>query len=434
MKLALLLPFLLAFSLGLRAQLYFPPNNTAVWDTISPLDLGWCPSKIDSLYDLLETNHTKAFVLLLDGKIVLEKYFNGHSATTNWYWASAGKTLTAFVTGVAQQENQVSIDAPSSTYLGEGWTDCTPAQEAAITVWHQLTMTSGLDDGVQSSGCTLDTCLQFLAAPGTRWAYHNAPYTLLDQVIEGATGQTLNAYTNQKVKNPTGMNGSFLPIGNNNVFFSTARSMARFGLLVLNKGNWAGNQVMTDTSYFHQMTTSSQALNQSYGYLWWLNGKSSFMLPQSQFVFNESLNPNAPNDMICGLGADGQFLNVVPSQRMVWIRMGEDPGATPVPFLFNDLIWQYLNELPCEPLAVSPEGAANTLEASVYPNPVDDFLRLEKPGGLVGAQYQVISQLGQPILQGRYDHSLDVSALSTGMYYLRLQVGQSVQLLKFVKR
>lgn len=433
MRLASLLYLLLVFNMGLRAQLYFPPNDPNTWDTISPSDLGWCPSKIDSLYDLLETNNTKAFVLLLDGKIVLEKYFNGHSASSNWYWASAGKTLTAFVTGIAQQENHLSIDAPSSTYLGEGWTDCTPAQEAAITVWHQLTMSSGLDDGVESSDCTLDTCLQFLAEAGTRWAYHNAPYTLLDQVIEGATGRTLNSYTNQKVKIPTGMNGTFLPIGENNVFFSTARSMARFGLLVLNKGNWAGTAVMTDTSYFHEMTSTSQSLNQSYGYLWWLNGKSSFMVPQSQFVFNGSLNPAAPDDMICGLGAGGQFLNVVPSRNMVWIRMGEDPGATPVPFLFNEVIWQHLNALNCDPLSLT-ETAGNTLGAGIYPNPVDDYLYLDQAGGWMGAYYQVISHLGQPILQGRYDHSLDVSALPAGVYYLRLQLGKSVKLHKFAKR
>ena len=50
--------------------------------------------------------------------------------------------------------------------------------------------------------------------------------------------------------------------------------MARFGLLILNKGNWDGNQIMTDTNYFNQMLNSSQSLNESYGYLWWLNGKT----------------------------------------------------------------------------------------------------------------------------------------------------------------
>lgn len=42
------------------------------------------------------------------------------------------------------------------------------------------------------------------------------------------------------------MTGSFLPLGYNNVFYSNARSMARFGLLILNNGNWNGNQIMID--------------------------------------------------------------------------------------------------------------------------------------------------------------------------------------------
>jgi CubicO group peptidase (beta-lactamase class C family) len=169
-------------------------------------------------------------------------------------------------------------------------------------------MTSGLDDGVTDHHCTLDTCLTYLADAGTRWAYHNGPYTLLDAVIENATGQTLNAYTTQKLKIPTGMTGLFYTSGYNNVFVSKPRSMARFGLLILNNGNWNGNQIMTDATYFNEMINTSQQLNESYGYLWWLNGKPSYMLPGLQFQFQGSLNPNAPDDMVAAMGKNGQFL------------------------------------------------------------------------------------------------------------------------------
>ena len=56
--------------------MYFPPVNSNTWDTISPLQLGWCDNKIDSLYQFLDSTDSKAFILLKDGKIVLEKYFN----------------------------------------------------------------------------------------------------------------------------------------------------------------------------------------------------------------------------------------------------------------------------------------------------------------------------------------------------------------------
>lgn len=221
---------------NINAQsLYFPPITGNTWDTISPTALGYCQPKIDSLYDFLEAENTKAFILLKDGRIVLEKYFGTHTQSSPWQWASAGKTITSFMVGIAQEEGYLSIADTTSTYLGQGWTACTPMQEEKITIRHQLTMTSGLDDGVVDPFCTLDTCLVYNADAGTRWSYHNAPYTLLDEVIENATGTTLNAYTTQKLKNPTGMTGSFIPIDYNNVFFSNARSMARFGLLILSR-------------------------------------------------------------------------------------------------------------------------------------------------------------------------------------------------------
>ena len=219
----------------------------------------------------------------------MEKYFNGHSDTSSWYWASAAKTITSFLVGMAQEEGYLEITDTSSNYLGNGWTNCNPIQENKITIWNQLTMTTGLDDNVSDPNCTNDNCLLYFSDPGSRWAYHNAPYTLLRPVIENATGQGINIYNYQKLLNPTGMTGLFLYNGFNNIFYSTSRSMARIGLLILNNGNWDGNQIMTDTNYFNQMLNSSQSLNESYGYLWWLNGKTSYMLPGSQFVFNMNL-------------------------------------------------------------------------------------------------------------------------------------------------
>jgi CubicO group peptidase (beta-lactamase class C family) len=91
----------------------------------------------------------------------------------------------------------------------------------------------------------------------------------------------------------------------NNVYYSTARSMARYGLLLLNKGVWNGNPVLNDSVYFKNMTNSSQNINQSYGYLTWLNGKDSYMLPQSQIVFGGSTIKDAPDDLFAALGKNG---------------------------------------------------------------------------------------------------------------------------------
>lgn len=341
-----------------RSQnIYFPPNGSNQWDTIAPSSLGWCQNRIDSLYQFLDSSNTKAFILLKNGKIVLENYFGNFAQNDPWYWASAGKTITSFMTGIAQQEGYLNLNDTTSQYLGLGWTNCTPQQEEKITIWNQLTMTSGLDDGVSDPYCTLDTCLNYLADAGTRWAYHNGPYTLLDEVINAATGISLNSYTNQKLLGPTGMTGLFLPNGYNNVFYSNARSMARFGLLILNRGVWNGNVLMSDTSYFNQMVNTSQQLNQSYGYLWWLNGKPSFMLPTIQNVFPGSLNPSAPADMFAALGRNGQMLNIVPSQGLVWLRMGDSPSAGDVSVLLNNQIWGKINQLPCPTSITETDGS-----------------------------------------------------------------------------
>jgi CubicO group peptidase (beta-lactamase class C family) len=382
----------------------------------------------------LDANNTKAFILLKDGKIVLEKYFGTHTATTPWQWASAGKTITSFMTGIAQQEGYLSITDTTSNYIGQGWTNCTPQQEEKITIWNQLSMTSGLDDGVPDHFCTLDTCLNYLADPGTRWAYHNGPYTLLDGVIENATGQTLNAYTTQKLKIPTGMTGSFFTVGYNNVFFSNARSMARFGSLILNKGNWNGNQIMADTAYFNDMVSTSQNLNKSYGYLWWLNGKPSYMLPTLQTVFPGTINPNAPADMIAAIGSGGQFLNVVPSQNLVWLRMGDEPSSVNVPFLLNDAIWEYVNELTCTTSDIEEQTMSRGIE--LFPNPTTDEFHIRSEIPILN--YHLYSLEGKLILSqhlsNQYDADIKIPELKSGSYFLKVKTAEGEFIQKLIKK
>ncbi len=331
---------------------YFPPLGSSAWESVTPESLGWKTAGIPALIALLQSNGTRAFILLKDGKIVFEEYFgqnlagNGpFSRSSMWYWASAGKTLTAFIAGKAAEEGALSLTGKTSEYLGAGWTALAPAQEDQITVRHQLTMTSGLDDGVADSHDFSPAKLLYKAPAGTRWAYHNAPYTLLERVVANATHRTFDGYFDEKLRDRIGMDGFWSWIDNDHVYFSTARAMARFGLLILNQGKWEQEAIMGDGTYFRAMINPSQNLNKSYGYLWWLNGKDSFMVPGSQAVIPGSLNPNAPADMISGLGKNGQYVSVVPSRQLVLVRLGENPDAVEVPFLFLDEIWKKLNAI-----------------------------------------------------------------------------------------
>lgn len=347
-------------------ELYFPPNSGAEWAMISPEELGWCITEAEGLYDFLEEQSSKALIILKDGKIVIERYFGDFTVDSLWYWASAGKTLTAFTVGIAQREGFLNIEDHTSEYLGNGWTSCPTEEESRITVRDQLQMTSGLADEPDTF-CTDPECLDCLTEPGKRWAYHNAPYTLLDEVIREATGRNLNVYINQKITQPAGISGLFLQLGFNNVFFSTARSMARFGLLILNRGVWNGIDILQDDAYFAEMVNSSQPINPAYGYLWWLNGKEKFMLPQSQFIFNGSIFPDAPNDMIAALGANGQIINIIPSQNLIVVRIGNSPDSSLIANLFVNKLWMFLNEIICVPSSNTEEKRHFPLR--IYPNP-----------------------------------------------------------------
>jgi CubicO group peptidase (beta-lactamase class C family) len=330
-----------------NTALYFPPVSGTEWQVNTPGSLGWNESLLSDLYSYLQTKNTKAFIVLKNGKMVIEKYFGTFTADSNWYWASAGKTMTAMLVGIAQQEGLLSISNKTSQYIGPGWTSLPAAKEDLITVRHQLTMTTGLDDAVTpDNDCTTAGCLVYKADAGTRWAYHNAPYTLLDKVVENASGTTYNNYFQQKIRNTTGMNGLWIKTGWNNVFYSTPRSMARFGLLMLNKGKWDQTAVLNDTSYLNAQVSTSQNLNHSYGYLTWLNGKSSYMLPSLQLVFPGMLVPNAPADMYSALGKNDQKIYVVPSQKLVVIRMGDSAGNSQLALSsFDNELWGKLKTI-----------------------------------------------------------------------------------------
>jgi CubicO group peptidase (beta-lactamase class C family) len=291
--------------------------------------------------DYLEIKHSKGFIILVNGRIVMENYFNGHDAATNWYWASAGKTLTSTLTGIAQQENLININNKVSQYIGTGWTSATLAKENLITCKNLLTMTSGLDDTTDDVS---PSALTYTADAGTRWAYHNV-YVKLQDVIAQASGQSWSTYFNTKLRDKIGMNGAWFTSGNNIVYSSTTRSMARFGLLMYNKGKWENDVILNET-YFNEATNTSQNINLGYGYLWWLNGKANYHLPQSQVTFQGSIIPTAPNDMFMALGKNDQKIYVIPSKKMVVIRMGDAADNVNLALSdFDETLWTKISAL-----------------------------------------------------------------------------------------
>lgn len=321
--------------------MYFPSNTDGAWETKSLSSLDWNENAVEDLNEYLIQANSKSFMILVNGRIVMEEYFDGHTQSSSWQWNSAGKTLVATTTGIAQQEGLLNINNIASQYLGTEWTSEPIEKENLITSRHLLTMTSGLDDDSQ---LVIKSNLTYLADAGTRWSYSNV-FQLLMDVVAAASDQEFDTYFDAKLKNKIGMDGYWNTGAIFTIYHSTTRSMARFGLLALNTGKWKEEQIINET-FFNESISTSQNINPSYGYLWWLNGKSDYMVPGGQTVYDGPLVPQAPADMYAAMGAEDQRIYVIPSLNMVVVRMGEASDPDNPNFAlsgFDNALWQKIN-------------------------------------------------------------------------------------------
>jgi len=243
---------------------------------------------------------------------------------------------------IAQEEGLININDKVSDYIGTGWTSAPLEKENLITCKNLLSMNSGLDDSIGNNVSPEN--LQYVADAGTRWAYHNV-YKKMQDVIAQASGETWINYFNEKLKNKIGMSGAWIALTDFNVFWSNTRSMARFGLMISADGKWEGEQILPE-SFLIEATNTSQSVNQSYGYLWWLNGKSSHHLPASQSEFAGALIPNASADLYAALGKNDQKIYIVPSRDLVIIRMGNSAEEETFALSsFDQDLWAKINDL-----------------------------------------------------------------------------------------
>ncbi|WP_340171303.1 serine hydrolase [Lacinutrix sp.] len=243
---------------------------------------------------------------------------------------------------MAQDEGLITIDNKVSSYLGTGWTNAPLEKENLITCKNLLSMDSGLDDSLGDAVSPEN--LEYLTDAGERWVYHNV-YVKLQDVIAEASNQTWTNYFNAKLKDKIGLSGSWIMLDNLSVYFSNTRSMARFGLLISAKGKWEDLQIVSE-NFLNQATSTSQDINEAYSYLWWLNVKNSYYLPQTQFEFNGSLISNAPNDMYAALGKNDQKIYIIPSRNLVIVRMGEAAEDSNFALsTFDNDLWEKINLL-----------------------------------------------------------------------------------------
>lgn len=336
---------LLTASAWAADSLYFPPKQDARWERISPAKAGFDPAAIQTALDFAGSRRSTGVVILQKGRIVAEQQWDPQKQKVSAGFsferspdgqtledvASAQKSVAAVLFGIAQHKGLIRIDHPAAKYLGAGWSKCSPEQEKKITMRHLLTMTSGLTDG-----------LAFEAEPGTKWRYNSMAYQKVMRALAKTAGKTENELTREWLTGPIGMSQSTwrerpqMPglLG----FVTSARELARFGLLIEAGGVWDGKIIIEDRAYLREMLHPSQDLNPSYGYLWWLNGHPS-LRPNGTRA--GKLVPSAPDDLVAALGALGRKVYVVPSLDLVVTRTGDNSdqkGELP----FDDEFWKLL--------------------------------------------------------------------------------------------
>lgn len=323
-----------------QGRLYFPPTSSGEWERVEPREAGWDAAGLAAVMAYAAERDSTAMVLLWRGRILAESYWQGWSPAATNLVLSVQKSLTSFLVGIAVSEGAIAaIDEPVSTWLDAGWSQASRAQEAAITLKHLLTMTSGLDDDIA-----------FVAPAGARWLYTTVPYYQIKNVLERATGESIVAYTSSRLWNPIGARDS-LWLGNvigappGHQWHTSARDMARFGLLVQAGGAWDGAAPLVAGSYLDASLSPSQDLNPAYGYLWWLNSAGRHLLPGDTGSGTATpLIPAAPRDTVAALGMGDRRIYVTPSLQLVVARHGGSASGPPDmgSLTFDNELWRRL--------------------------------------------------------------------------------------------
>jgi len=305
---------------------------------------------VQAVLDYAQAQRTTGFLVARDGRTLVERNW---PAGADWgpfrafaYGttpdgalledvASQQKSFVAMLIAIAVDKGLVDVDRPVSDYVGAGWSRASAAQERAIRVVHLLTMTSGLDEA-----------LGHAAPAGSVFFYNTPAYAVTKQVLSKAAGLPLETITRDWLTAPAGMGetawrqrpAALRDVGNPTGLVTCPRDVARFGQLVLDAGRAAdGRRVVSEAGL--QAMFARSAPNPAYGRLWWLNGSDHVIRPLARRT-EGPLIPAAPADLVAALGHLDRKLYVVPSLRLVVVRM----GAAALDPQFDQQLWTRLRK------------------------------------------------------------------------------------------
>ncbi|PCH71519.1 MAG: serine hydrolase [Bacteroidales bacterium] len=301
-----------------------------------PEDKNYNKFKLDSLdRAYLEDHETVAYIVIKDGKILYEEYWDGYGTESLSNIFSATKSIVSLLIGIAIDQGKInSVNDPIGKYLKEFSGD----ERGNITIKNLLTMSSGLDwDEAYSSPTSITTKAyygenlrevstdqQLIEKPGIRFRYQSGNTQLLAFIVEEAAGETISKYAERMLWKPMQATQPALwsvdkKDGDEKSFccFNTnARDVARFGQLVLNKGRWNGKQLVSEKYILEATKAASEILNEEktealnfYGYQYWILPYLEMNIPYMR-------------------GHRGQYIYCIAEKNTVVVRLGKQKDKT----------------------------------------------------------------------------------------------------------
>ena len=330
---------------GGTSDVIFPMPD---WQEATPDEVGLDKDKLDAARDYSESVGGFCLVVIRDGKLVYEDYYNGATRDSRQKTWSIAKSFTSALVGRMLQRGEIaSIDQPVASIITE-WTG---TNKETITIRNVLDMVTGhkydlLSDSlvVMVGDMTTDALNQDIVfAPNTNYEYSNKDTQIFEAIIERATGYDVEDYARQFLWQPLGFDPatSWQRDGSGNVTMfmnvsATCRDFARLGYLWLNRGVWNGIRMIPE-SYIESSTHPSSAPNHGHSHYWWLNGFTPFTNSTSEPSDdpNVMMFPNAPHDIYGAQGLGQNFIDVVPSTRTIYMHAAPSP-IDPVSKIVSD--------------------------------------------------------------------------------------------------
>lgn len=285
---------------------------------------------------------TKAIVVVKDGHVVAERYADGYGIDTPILGFSATKSVTSALIGILVRQGKLALDQPAPVAAWQNPDD----PRHAITVDELLRHTAGLALGssLQASlGAAFEPVnrMKFMVSdeaayaesigletpPGSAWNYHDGNYLILSQLIRNATGGTpadMLRFAQSELFAPLGMRHVTLEFDASGTFegstqmLAPARDWARFGLLYLNDGVAGGKRILPEGWVSYSASPTPDAFV-GYGAGFWTN------LGDSKGA-NYRIGQGWPRDAFFAKGTIGQYVIVIPSERLVIARFGVTPN------------------------------------------------------------------------------------------------------------